>query len=108
MDFTARYILIKAPTTADVYAERLKAAGKDEAAVKAIAESSAAVVPESAAETFDVMIESEGEAEQAVSKLSEYVFGKEGGEGEDKSDEKEGDVSMGDAPVEGGEEAAAS
>ncbi|KAL2202052.1 hypothetical protein CC79DRAFT_1338157 [Sarocladium strictum] len=82
MDFTARYILVKAPTNSEAYIERLKAAGKDEEAAKAAAESSATALTESAAETFDIMFDNEGDADEGAAKLSQFVFGKGGNDGE--------------------------
>lgn len=101
MDFTARYILVKAPTNNEAYIERLKAAGMDEEAAKSTAESSAAAVPESAGETFDIMLDNEGDADEAASKLSQFVFGKGGNDGEDDKEENGGqdtDEAMDDVP----------
>ena len=110
MDFTARYILIKPPSSQETHIERLKSTGKDEDTAKTTAESSA-VLPESAAETFDVMLDADEGVEE---KLSEFVFGK--GEAEDEKPQEEeaeaqeesaGDQAMEDAPAEGGEEGVA-
>ncbi|KAH8169574.1 THO complex subunit 1 transcription elongation factor domain-containing protein [Sarocladium implicatum] len=106
MDFSARYILIKPPSSAETYIERLKSAGKDEGAAKAIAAESSSL-PESAAETFDVMLDADEGVEE---RLSEFLFGKGDGDGggdEKGEEEGKGDQMMEDAPVEAGEEGAA-
>ncbi|KAK0385764.1 hypothetical protein NLU13_6941 [Sarocladium strictum] len=101
MGFSARYINIKPPSTTEAYIERLKAAGKDAEAAKAIAESSAATVSDSAAELFDVLLDNSGDVDEGATKLGDYVFGKTEAEKADgESGGKDGDEAMEDVPVE--------
>lgn len=58
-------------------------------------------MPESAGETYDLVLNNADNVDEGVTKLGEYVFSR--GEKEDVKDEnggKDGDEAMDDAPVE--------
>jgi guanylate kinase len=77
MDFTARYILVK-PSNNELLQERLKSAGKDDAAIQTIIDKLPEQLDESkVSELFDRTVVNDV-LDEAFKALDEHVFAKDG------------------------------
>lgn len=92
MDFSARFLLVKAPSD-EALQERLEKSGKDASAIQKIIEQLPEALSESKVdELFDTTIINE-DLEEAAKATSAHIYEKEGeaAEGDDLPNGKEGD-----------------